>query len=325
MPVGPRNALTDVSGLRVGCADDTDVRTGVTVVLPDEAVVCAVDVRGGGPGTRETDALRLDGLVERADAVVLAGGSVYGLAAADAVTAALGARGRGFALMPRAGVPVSPIVPAAILYDLANGGAKDWGEVPPYARLGRAALAAAGPDVPLGAVGAGRGARAGAHAGGQGTASWTEGRVTVGALAAVNSFGSVYVPGTDRFWAAPWEQAGEFGGRGVAAAAGVAGLPEDTKLGPQDKLSGTNTTLAVVATDARLTKPQARRLAVMAQDGLSRAIRPAHGPTDGDVVFALATGRGAGVDTLGLLRLGTAAGDVLARAIARGVYAAEGP
>ena len=320
MPVGPTNALTDVAGLLVGCAEDANVRTGVTVVLPDEAAVCAVDVRGGGPGTRETDALRLEGLVDRADAVVLAGGSVYGLAAADAVTAALGARGRGFALAAQAGVPVSPIVPAAILYDLANGGNKQWNEAPPYAALGRAALAAAGREARLGAVGAGCGALAGAHRGGQGTASWAEDAVTVGALAAVNSFGSPYVPGTNRFWAAPWEQGDEFGGRGVAREAGLAGLPGDTKLGAPS----TNTTIAVVATDAALTKPQALRLAVMAQDGLSRAIRPAHGPTDGDVVFLLATGRASAVDTLGLLRLGTTAGDVLARAVARGVYAAEG-
>ena len=318
MPTGPRNDLTDVGGIAVGCAQDETARTGVTVVLPDEAAVCAADVRGGGPGTRETDALRLEGLVERADAIVLAGGSVYGLGAADAVTAALGARARGFSLVDAPGVPVSPIVPAAILYDLANGGQKGWGEAPPYAALGRSALGAARGAVPLGAAGAGFGATAGAGRGGQGSASWTEAGTTLAALAAVNSFGSVYAPGTDRFWAAPWEQGAEFGGRGAPNAAGVAGLPPDTKLA-----AGTNTTLAVVATDAALTKAQAQRLAVMAQDGLARAIRPAHGPTDGDVVFVLSTGRGAPASLLDLLRLGTTAGDVLARAVARGVYAAE--
>ena len=314
---GPANDLTDVANLHVGCAQDEAARTGVSVVLPAKAAVCAADVRGGGPGTRETDALRLEGLVDRADAVVLSGGSVYGLAAADAVTAALGARGRGFELVPQEGVPVSPIVPAAILYDLANGGAKDWGDRPPYVGLAQEALAALGRPVPQGRAGAGYGATAGAHPGGQGSASWREAGITVAALAAVNSFGSPYVPNTDRFWAAPFEQGNEFGGRGVAEA-DVSGLPPDTKLG-----AGTNTTIAVVATDAALTKAQAKRLAVMAQDGLSRAIRPAHGPTDGDVVFALATGEGAPVGTLELLRLGTIAGDVLARAIARGVYAAE--
>ena len=320
---GPANDLTDVPGLHVGCAQDERVRTGVSVVLPAKAAVCAADVRGGGPGTRETDALRLEGLVDRADAIVLSGGSVYGLAAADAVTAALGARGRGFALVSQERVPVSPIVPAAILYDLANGGAKDWRDRPPYVGLAQEALAALRRPVPQGRAGAGCGAAAGAHPGGQGSASWREAGVTVAALAAVNSFGSPYVPGTDRFWAAPYEQGGEFGGRGAAAAVGVAGLPPDTKSGTSPE-AGTNTTLAVIATDAALTKPQAKRLAVMAQDGLSRAIRPVHGPTDGDVVFALATGEGAPIDLLELLRLGTIAGDVLARAVARGVHAAEG-
>ena len=327
MPTGPSNCLTDVDGLAAGSAQDEAARTGVTVVLPDEAAVCACDVRGGGPGTRETDALRLEGLVDRADAVVLAGGSVYGLGAADAVCAALGARGRGFALVRQAGVPVSPVVPAAILYDLANGGQKGWGQAPPYARLGREALAAAS-DAPLalGRAGAGYGAMAGAHRGGLGAASWTEGGVTVGAVVAVNSFGSPYAPGTDRFWAAPWEQGAEFGGRGVAAGTGHAGLPPDTKLGDAKLGTGTraNTTIALVATDAALTKAQARRLAVMAQDGLARAIRPAHGPTDGDVVFAVATGQGAPAALPDLLALGTIAGDVLARAVARGVHAAEG-
>ena len=321
MPTGPRNCLTDVAGLSAGAAHDEAARTGVTVVLPDEAAVCAADVRGGGPGTRETDALRLEGLVDRADAIVLSGGSVYGLGAADAVCAGLGARGRGFQLVPQPGVPPSPIVPAAILYDLANGGDKAWGEAPPYARLGRAALgAAADATLPLGRAGAGCGATAGAHPGGQGAASWREGGVTVGAVVAVNSFGSPYVPGTNRFWAAPWEQGDEFGGRGVADGAGHAGLPPDTKLAVPARA---NTTITVVATDAALAKAQCQRLAVMAQDGLARAIRPAHGPTDGDVVFAMATGRGEPVGLAGLLTLGTVAGDVLARAVARGVYAAE--
>ncbi|MBB4659234.1 P1 family peptidase [Parvularcula dongshanensis] len=319
MPTGPTNSLADIGGLRVGCAQDEHVRTGVTVIVPERPAICAVDVRGGGPGTRETDAMRLEGLVYRADAIVLSGGSVYGLAAADAVTAMLGAAGRGFSLVSRPGVPVSPIVPAAILYDLANSGAKDWRGEPPYARLGREAFAHIGPDVALGRAGAGYGARAGAHPGGQGTASSCVDGITVAAIAAVNSFGSPYVPGTKRFWAAPWEADTEFGGRGVAPAAGHEGLPPDTKLaGPRE-----NTTLAVVATDAALDKAQAKRLAIMAQDGLARAIRPAHGPTDGDVVFVLSTGEGPPVSLESLLVLGTLGADVLARAVARGVFAAE--
>src|SRR6059058_4559289 len=137
---GPRNLITDVPGLTVGQAHDAAARTGVTVILPDDRAVCAVDVRGGAPGTRETDALAPENLVDEVDAVVLSGGSVYGLAAADAVTALLGAAGRGYRMATAPGVPPSPIVPAAILYDLANGGAKDWGEAPPYRDLAAAAV-----------------------------------------------------------------------------------------------------------------------------------------------------------------------------------------
>ena len=321
MPTGPRNDRSDVAGLGIGSAEDAAALTGVTVVLCERPAICACDVRGGGPGTRETDALRLTGLVDRADAVVLSGGSVYGLAAADAVTATLGAKGRGFRLGDVPGVPASPIVPAAILYDLANGGEKTWIETPPYARLGREALAAAGGPVRQGRAGAGVGARAGANRGGLGSASALVGELTVAALAAVNSFGSPYVPGTDRFWAAPFEEGAEFGGRGVASAGGVQGLPPDTKLASPR----TATTLMVVGTDADLSKPEAARVAIMAQDGLARAIRPAHGPTDGDVVFALATGRTALPEPrlVSLLALGTAAGDVAARAVARGVFEAS--
>ncbi|WP_031548931.1 P1 family peptidase [Parvularcula oceani] len=321
MPAGPENTIEDIAGLAVGNAEDEAARTGVTVLLAEEPYICACDVRGGGPGTRETDALALTGLVEKADAIILSGGSVYGLAAADAVAAALGARGRGFALVGQPGVPNSPIVPAAILYDLANGGSKLWGAAPPYARLGAAALEAAGAPLRLGRSGAGFGATAGAHAGGLGSASWRlEDGSTVAALAAVNSFGSPYMPGTDRFWAAPFEIEAEFGGRGQEGAA--AGFPADSKAGPPGR---TSTTLGIIATDAALTKAQAERLAIMAQDGLARALRPAHGPTDGDVVFAVSTSRRPlpEPDILSLSRLGTVAGDVMARAVARGVYEAE--
>src|SRR5471032_2383168 len=189
---GPLNLITDVPGLLVGQAMDAAARTGVTVILTDERAVCAVDVRGGGPGTRETDILAAETLVEAVDAVVLSGGSVYGLAAADGVAAWLGARGRGFGLVERPGVPKSPIVPAAILYDLANGGDKAWGLEPPYRVLGIAAVEAAGRRFALGSVGAGAGATAGALKGGLGSASVVSADgYSVGALAAVNSFGAV--------------------------------------------------------------------------------------------------------------------------------------
>lgn len=317
------NDLTDIAGLAVGQAEDSAVRTGVTLVLFDEPAIAAVDVRGGGPGTRESDVLRPGGLVEGVDAIVLSGGSVYGLGAADAVCAALGAQGRGYALMAQPGVPASPIVPAAILYDLANGGAKDWADTPPYARLGREALvdAAQRGPVRLGKAGAGYGAQAGSLPGGTGSASARsrEG-YHVAALVCVNSFGSVKVPGSDAYWAAPFEQNGEFGNQGLAAA--PLADSEDWGEAKFNPALRTNTTLAIVATDAALTPDQARRVAIMAQDGLARAIRPVHTPFDGDVVFVASTGRTGLPEPapLALAALGSLAADCLARAVARGVH-----
>lgn len=319
---GPRNLITDVPGLRVGQAEDARVRTGVTVIAPEMRCVAGLDVRGGGPGTRESDALAPDGLVEAIDAVVLSGGSVYGLAAADAVCAALGAAGRGFSLAERSGAPPAPIVPAAILYDLANGGDKDWRETPPYGDLGRAALACAGEAFALGSAGAGAGAMAGALKGGVGSASIvTRDGFTVGALAAVNSFGSVVAPGGRAFWAAPFEIGDEFGGLPARFAKTD---PDDWGPAKAGSDLRANTTLAVVATDADLSPAEARRLAIMAQTGLARAIRPVHAPFDGDVVFTLSTGaKPLGVQRpQALAQLGAYAADCLARAIARGVFEA---
>lgn len=317
---GPRNLITDVPGLKVGQAEDVRARTGVTVILPDERMVAACDVRGGAPGTRETDALAPENLVDAVDAVVLSGGSVYGLGAADGVTAWLGARGRGYGMV--SGVPKSPVVPAAILFDMANGGDKGWGEDPPHRALGRAAVAAADLDFALGTAGAGYGAMAGGLKGGLGSASAvTSDGYTVGAIVAVNSWGSVIAPGGRSFWAAPYELADEFGGLG---AAGLRAGPDEWGSAKRPS-EARNTTIACVATDAVLTPAQARRVAVMAQDGFARAIRPVHAPFDGDVVFAVSTGRRpleAG-DNYTLARLGALAADTLARAIARGVFEAK--
>ena len=320
---GARNLITDVPGLKVGQASDAAARTGVSVILPDERAVAGCDVRGGGPGTRETDALAPENLVDAVDAIVLSGGSVYGLAAADGVVAWLGAQGRGYGLVSTSGVPRSPVVPGAILYDLSNGGDKAWGEEPPYRRLGREAVLAAALDFDLGTAGAGYGAMAGSLKGGTGSASIVSADgISVGALVCVNSFGSVVAPGGRSFWAAPYELAGEFGGLG---AAGLAAGPDDWGLAKSDPKARMNTTIACVATDVALTPAQARRMAIMAQDGLARAIRPVHAPFDGDVVFALSTTRrplpAAGAD-FAVARIGALAADVLARATARGVYAA---
>jgi len=323
---GPTNTIVDVGGLAVGSAHDAVVRTGVTVVLADRAMTAAADVRGGGPGTRETEAIGAAAVAQAADAVMLAGGSVYGLDAASAVTAWLGARGRGFQLLAGSGVPPSPIVPAAVLYDLANGGDKAWGENPPYARLGRAACEAADATVALGNAGAGYGARAGALKGGLGSASAvTADGWRVGALVAVNAFGSTVMAGDGAFWAWPWEVEGEFGGRRPAAAWAGAGLDLPVDVKPAPPQPGGATTLAVVAVNADFSPAQAKRIAIMAQDGLARAVRPAHAAVDGDVVFALATGERApdGPPAHVMTRLGSIAADCLARAVARGVYAAE--
>ena len=319
---GARNLITDVAGLSVGQAEDARARSGVTVILTAALATAGCSVMGGGPGTRETDALAAENLVSGLDAVVLAGGSVYGLAAADGVAAWLGAQGRGFRLAVREGVPPSPIVSAAILYDLANGGDKAWGLEPPYRRLGIAAAEAAGADFTLGSAGAGYGAMAGALKGGTGSASAvTADGFTVGAIVAVNSFGSVIAPGGRSFWAAPYEADGEFGGLGSAGLR--AGL-DDWGAAKTAALPRANTTIACVATDVALTPGQAKRVAIMAQDGLARAIRPAHAPTDGDVVFALSTARRPLPEPgpLALARVGALAADCLARAIARGVFEA---
>ena len=323
---GPRNAITDVAGLRIGQADDAGVRTGVTVILPDAAAVCAVDVRGGGPGTRETDVLTPWNLVHAVDAIVLSGGSVYGLAAADGVAAWLGARGRGYQALPTAGVPRSPIVPAAILFDLANGGDKDWHEDPPYRALALRAAAAVSQDPQLGTAGAGYGAAAGALKGGVGSASFVSSDgVTVGAIVAVNCSGSVVVPGSRNFWAGALEIGDEFGGLGPAASR-VGG--EDWGLARGSHAALASTTLACVATDVALDQNELKRIAIMAQDGLARAIRPVHSPFDGDAVFALSTAQREpppGNRKLAVARIGAMAADTLARAVARGVHAATLP
>jgi D-aminopeptidase len=312
---GPRNLITDVAGLRVGHADDPVVRTGVTVLTADAPVVAAVDVRGGAPGTRETDLLAPGNLVQAVDALVLSGGSALGLAAASGVVDALRAGGRGFAV----GDQRVPIVPAAILFDLGNGGDKGW-TVNPYPALGAAALAAAGPAFALGTAGAGYGATTATLKGGLGSASGVLGPWTVGALVAVNAVGSVTAGDGPRFHAGAWEMGAEFGGLGPPQPGEV-----DPGALPPTKVAraGTATTIAIVATDAALDRAALGRLAVAAQDGIARAIVPAHTAFDGDLVFAAATGTAPAPDPVAAMWLGHAAAVCLARAIARGVLHAR--
>ncbi|MEZ5999564.1 P1 family peptidase [Hyphomonas sp.] len=320
---GKRNLITDIAGMRVGQAQDAGVATGVTVILPEAPVVAACAVAGGGPGTRETDLLSAGAMVDRVDAVFLSGGSAFGLGAADGVMAGLKRAGRGFSLVDRPGVPPTPIVPGAILYDLANGGDKTWDGLAPYATLGLEAFNSADKDFELGRAGAGYGARAGQHPGGTGSASivTTEG-FTVGAIACVNSFGSVLMPGTNAYWAWPYELEGEFGGGRPPTDYSMD--PEDWGAAKANPVLGQNTTIACIATDAALTPAQAQRVAQMALSGFSRAIRPVFAPFDGDAVFVLSTVSDAPVpDPLTVTRIGELAASTLARAITRGVHEAR--
>jgi L-aminopeptidase/D-esterase-like protein len=314
-----RNLITDVPGLKVGQAESARLGSGTTVVIFDEPAVASIDIRGGGPGTRETALLDPAQTVEGIDAIALSGGSAFGLDAASGVQAWLKEQHRGFAVRTAR----VPIVPAAILFDLLSGGDKEWGRFPPYRELGYAAAAGAETEFTLGSVGAGTGATTVNCKGGIGSASaQTPDGPVVGALAAVNAAGSVIVDQGPWFWAAPFEQNGEFGGRGFPATLPPRALDPNTKGSTRE-----STTLVVVATDAVLTKAQAKRVAVMAQSGLSRAIYPVHSPLDGDVVFAASTGRRPLTDMpanahVALTNLGTLAANVVARAIARAVFAA---
>ncbi|MEL6643144.1 MAG: P1 family peptidase [Pseudomonadota bacterium] len=310
MHPGPRNLITDVEGIVVGNAHDPALRTGSTVLTSDAPFTASVHVMGGAPGTRETDLLSPEASVEEVDALVLSGGSAFGLDAAAGVAEALQADGRGFDV----GVRI-PIVPAAIVLDLGRGAAAQW-DTPPWRDLGRAAYAARGETFDIGTAGAGTGATTANLKGGLGSASLTlDSGATVGALVVANPIGQVIVGDGPTFCAAPFEFGDEFGGCGMA--------PQPAKR-PMTKVERTGATvIAIVATDLTLTKPQAKRMAVMAHDGIARAVVPSHTPWDGDLVFAAATGRrdpaNIGID---LIDIGHAAATCLARAIARAVYAA---
>ena len=311
-----QNLITDIPGLKVGHAGDAKLGSGSTVVMFDRPVTASVDVRGGGPGTRETALLDPAQTVDGIDAIVLSGGSAYGLDAASGVQAYLREQGRGFKVREA----LVPIVPGAILFDLLSGGNKKWGRYPPYRELGYKAAKGAISDCALGSVGAGLGATTVNLKGGIGSASAkTSDGLLVGALVAVNAAGSVTVGDSPHFWAAPFEQGKEFGGYGLPSGFGPDAFEMRTKGSP-----GQATTLAIIATSAKLNKAQCKRLAVMAQTGMARAIYPVHTPLDGDVVFAASVGDKKLSDPIfSLTELGMVAANVLARAIARGVYSAK--
>ncbi len=317
---GKRNLITDVAGLRVGNAQDDHIKTGSTVLVGDVPFKASVHVMGGAPGTKETDLLAPDKTVQDIDALVLSGGSAFGLDACSGVMDGLREMGRGFAIGPMR----IPIVPGAIVFDLINGGNKNWVENP-YRALGRAALAAANKDFAIGSTGAGTGAFAAMQKGGLGSASLVlPDGTTVGALVVVNALGSVTTSGDTHFWAAPFELEGEFGGAGPDKNAGhVTAQPSRKERAMMMQAAQmANTTIAIVATDAPLTKTQCHRLAVTAHDGMARAIVPSHTPLDGDLVFGVSTGTGDPVDQTQFRDIAAAAAVCLSRAIARGVYEA---
>ena len=311
--------MTDVPGLTVGNAADPALASGVTAVIFDRPAAASAAILGGAPGVRDTALLEPEMTVPGVDALVLAGGSAFGLDAMGGVQATLAERGRGFAV----GAARVPIVPGAILFDLNNGGDRNWGSRPPYWDLGLvAAKAASAGHFALGTAGAGYGASTANLKGGLGSASAvsTPGFV-VAALVAVNAIGSATIGDGPHFWAAPYERSGEFGGHGLPPAIPAGALALRTKGGPAP--ANENTTIAIVASNAPFGKAQARRIAVMAHDGMARALRPAHSPFDGDIVFAASTGEGAPVAGRDLLEIGALAADCLARAIARAVYEAK--
>jgi L-aminopeptidase/D-esterase-like protein len=313
-----KNPLTDTRGGGGGPAHDARLASGVTAILFDAPAVAAIDIRGGGPGVREDALLDPVNTVERIDALALSGGSAFGLEAASGIQAWLAEQGRGFAVRDA----LIPIVPGAIVFDLLNGGDKAWGRYPPYRDLGYAAAAAANTTFALGSVGAGLGATTANLQGGLGSASATTSRgIKVAAIAVVNAVGSVTVGDGPWFWAAPFEVGNEFGGRGLPASFTPDMLAMRIKGGAAPS-AAENTTITAVVTDAILTKAQAKRLAMMAQTGVARAIYPVHLPLDGDIVFAAATCAKPIEPLVELSELGMIAANVLARAIARGVYQA---
>ncbi len=321
---GPNNAITDVDGIKVGHhTAPSGYYTGTTVIFAQDGAVGGVDVRGSAPGTRETDLLNPVDLVEKANAIVLSGGSAYGLAAATGVMDCLESQGQGYSV----GVnQVVPIVPSAILFDLGRCGTPF--NYRPTAAFGLDACehVATGP-VQEGNIGAGTGAISGDVKGGIGTASvLLDGGIVVGAIVAVNSFGSTYDPDTGKLYAAFLEIDNEFGNLNPVMKGRTAKEDFSQQAMVIDKESPVkNTTIAVVATNAILTKAQAQKIAQMAHDGMARAIRPIHTMFDGDTIFALGTGKVAmqGFVPYTLTQIGSAAADSLSRAIVHAILAAE--
>ena len=324
MKCGTRNLITDVKGLRVGQSSNDKLKSGVTALLCDVENVSSVHVMGGAPGSRDTDLLHPENSVQSVDGFALSGGSAFGLDAAGGLQAALREDGKGFQIADQR----VPIVPAAILFDLINGGDKNWGQYPPYRELGYEAARSAGEDFKLGSVGAGTGALVGGGAaglkGGLGSASTVlENGITIGALVAVNALGAATIGESKDFWAQPFEIGDEFGGLGPSSVSAT--VAQELRIKFRDAQSqNKNTTIGIIATDAVLTKGQAKRLAVAAHDGFARALWPAHTPLDGDLIFSVATSSSSIAPTIDeQITMSAVAASTMSRAIARGVYEAS--
>ncbi|MEO6726245.1 MAG: P1 family peptidase [Blastocatellia bacterium] len=313
----PKSSITDVAGIKVGHFTDTRRPTGCTVILCEDGATGGVDVRGSAPGTRETDLLDPINLVQQVHAIVLSGGSAFGLDTATGVMRWLEEHGFGYDV----GVAKVPIVPAAVLYDLPVGDAK----IRPDAAAGYKACQVASTNPPAeGNIGAGAGATVGklfgnerAMKGGIGTASVKIGKdLTVGAIVAVNAVGDITDPTTGKLIA------GVRTPDGKKLAGAMAGILRGEVLPPL--LGGTNTTIGVIATDAKLDKAQAKKIAQMAHDGLARTINPSHTMFDGDTIFVIATGKSTSTKPVNVTLIGALAAEVMAQAVVRAIKAARG-
>lgn len=317
---GKNNLITDVDDILVGNAQNEKIGTGTTVIIPPEGSTASADVRGGAPGTREVGALNPYNLVDTVDAIVLSGGSAWGLESASSAANYIGKSGRGFKTSDN--IKNVPMVPAAILFDLNNGGDKDWGDNPPYYNLGIEAASQAKEEFELGNAGAGYGSQAGTLKGGLGSASFeSDSGLKVGGLFAVNSFGSVVNNETGQFWAACEELNKEYGDRGAPN-----NLPEDVLSGSKlnNDLAKSNTTIGVIATNVKLDTRTAKRIAIMAHTGMARAIKPIHSPVDGDVIFVISTNSyDKELSYREINEIGELGARVCARSISRAVYEAK--
>lgn len=324
MKPGKENLITDIEGLRVGNAQDDTLKSGVTALICDVENVASVHVAGGAPGTRETDLLQPENTVQSVDALVLSGGSAFGLDAGSGVQAALREQGRGFAIADQR----IPITPTAILFDLINGGQKDWDRYSSYRDLGYDAAQNANKPFDLGSTGAGTGALVGGPGaglkGGLGSASLElENGIKIGALVAVNALGAPTVGESANFWAAPFEFEDEFGGLGSVNVPCHEARALRIKF-RDNQSKGANTTIGIVATNAKLSKSECKRFAIAAHDGFARALWPAHTPLDGDLIFSISTGQHDHALTMDdHIDMSAHAASTMSRAIARGIYTAS--